>query len=115
MSRSGCGKNPSADFLVPSAAAPVLFLSLLREELGIDITSIFKDGSRVQLRLHGGRHAHSDLSGPIVFILGLGFSHMLASLASHHHPHPPVSLLLVVVPSRARATTMLLRPDSRAL
>jgi len=51
----------------------------LLEELGIDITSIFKKtGAVFSFGSSADGTYDSDLSGPIVFILGLGFSHMLA-------------------------------------
>mmetsp|Transcript_37000 Transcript_37000/g.80048 ORF Transcript_37000/g.80048 Transcript_37000/m.80048 type:complete len:232 (-) Transcript_37000:26-721(-) len=51
----------------------------LLEELGIDITSIFKKtGAVFSFGSTAEGTYDSDLSGPIVFIIGLGFSHMLA-------------------------------------
>lgn len=51
----------------------------LLEELGIDITSIFKKtGAVFSFGSTADGAYDSDLSGPIVFIFGLGFSHMLA-------------------------------------
>ncbi|WZN59710.1 protein YIPF [Chloropicon roscoffensis] len=51
----------------------------LLEELGIDITSIFKKtGAVFSFGSTADGTYDSDLSGPIVFILGLGFSHMLS-------------------------------------
>lgn len=50
----------------------------LLEELGIDITSIFKKtGAVFSFGSTADGAYDSDLSGPIVFIFGLGFSHML--------------------------------------
>ena len=51
----------------------------LLEELGIDLSSIIKKtGAVFSFGATSEGTYDSDLSGPIVFILGLGFSHMLA-------------------------------------
>lgn len=62
----------------------------LLEELGIDITSIFKKtGAVFSFGSTADGAYDSDLSGPIVFIFGLGFSHMLVGSSLFSLPPSP--------------------------
>lgn len=63
---------------MPRGGAVILRNVALRAELGIDIGAIFKKTRAVfSIKSQGDSAYESDLSGPIIFILGLGSSHML--------------------------------------
>ena len=89
--RRPLGYRQSGNPLFSDSLSLSLFALLSRDlaELGIDITSIFKKtGAVFSFGSTADGTYDSDLSGPIVFILGLGFSHMLVSALAFSVPRP---------------------------
>ena len=92
----------------------------LLEELGIDITSIFKKtGAVFSFGSTADGAYDSDLSGPIVFIFGLGFSHMLVGSSLFSLPPSPPKSDLGAAPdppsfsAGSLATSSAARPPGR--